>query len=54
MIFGDLLNIKCEFVFILHLLQGDQKVSTYMMITTQKSGAQRLFDHLVFLKDFSF
>jgi len=33
---GDLLNIKCVFAFILHLLQGDQKVCVHLMITIQK------------------
>ena len=34
---------KCVCVYILHI-QDDQKVSVYL-ITIQKSGAQRLFDH---------
>jgi hypothetical protein len=29
-------------------IQGDQKVSVYLIITIQSSGAQRLFDHPVF------
>jgi len=29
------------------MLQGDQKVSVHLMITIQKAGAQRLFDHAV-------
>jgi len=28
-------------------MQGDQKVSVHLMITIQKAGAQRLFDHRV-------
>ena len=28
-------------------VQGDQKVSVHLMITIQKSGAQRIFDHPV-------
>jgi len=28
--------------------QCDQKVSVHLMITTQSSGAQRLFDHPIF------
>jgi len=32
------------------LIQGDQKVSMLLMITIQKSGAQRLLDHSVFFK----
>jgi len=31
------------------VLQGDQKVSVYPVITIQLSGAQRLFDHPVCL-----
>jgi hypothetical protein len=27
---------------------GDQKFSVHLMITVQKAGAQRLFDHPVF------
>jgi len=29
------------------VIQDDQKVSVHLMITIQKSGAQRLFDHPV-------
>jgi len=28
-------------------IQGDQKVSVHLMITIQKAGGQRLFDHRV-------
>ena len=28
-------------------IQSDQKVSVHLMITIQKAGAQRLFDHPV-------
>ena len=30
------------------IIQGDQKVFLQLMITMQKAGAQRLFDHPVF------
>jgi len=34
-------------------VQGGQKVSVHLMITMQKSGAQRLFDHpVVIMKPF--
>ena len=29
-------------------MHGDQKVSVHLLITIQKSGAQRLFDHSVY------
>jgi hypothetical protein len=29
-------------------IQGDQKFSMHLMITIEKSGAQRLFDHPVY------
>jgi hypothetical protein len=31
------------------LVQGDQKISVRLMITVQSSGAQRLFDHPIYL-----
>jgi len=31
-------------------VQDDQKVSVHLMITIQKSGAQRLFDQPVYLR----
>jgi hypothetical protein len=30
-------------------IQGDQKVSVHLMITIQNAGAQRLFDHPVYI-----
>jgi len=36
---------KVLYVYI--YIQGDQKVSLHLMITIQKSGALRLFDHPV-------
>jgi len=36
-------------IFLISVTQGDQKVSVHLMITIQKSGAQRLFDHPVLL-----
>jgi len=51
---GNPPKIKIIFFLILHQrflqIQGDQKVSVHLMITIHKSGAQRRFDHLVFLK----
>ena len=32
-----------------HIIQGGQKVSVNLMITVQSSGAQRLFDHYVYI-----
>ena len=29
--------------------QSDQKVSVHLLVTIQKSGAQRLFDHPVYI-----
>ena len=41
------MNIKslldCEFI------QGDRKVSVHLLITIQKSGAQSLFDHPIYI-----
>jgi len=34
-------------IFYILFIQGDQEVSVHLMITIQKSGAQRLFDHPV-------
>jgi len=31
-------------------IQSDQKVSVHLMITIQKSGAERVFDHPVLLR----
>ena len=41
------MNAKVIPVIIYIYIQGDQKVSVYLMITIKKSGAQRLFDHSV-------
>jgi hypothetical protein len=42
-------KVSFELVFV----QGDPKVSVHLMITKKKSGAQRLFDHTVYLSTVS-
>jgi hypothetical protein len=39
-----LIDVPCIFYY---FVQGDQKVSVHLMVTIQKSGAQRPFDHPV-------
>jgi len=38
-----------QIVCILFEIQSDQKVSVHLMFTIQSSGAQRLFDHPVYI-----
>ena len=48
---NDFLNWQSMYInCVLSDIQDNEKVSVNLMITIQKSGAQRLFDHPVFLK----
>jgi len=38
-------------MYIYTYITGDQKISLHLMITIQKAGAQRLFDHPVYISD---
>jgi hypothetical protein len=41
------LETACRITHCVLIIQGDQKVSVHLMITIQKAGVQRLFDHPV-------
>ena len=50
-ILSQYLHCNKHLIISLSLIQGDQKVSVYLTITVQLSGARRLFDHPVLTSD---